>query len=250
MDEKYLVKSLLKAIDVLECFSDLHPELGVSEIAKMLELQKSTVFNILNTLEHRGYVDQSPQTGKYHLGLRVLHMSYIVNHHMGLREMFLPYLAQIAQATDEICYFGILDQREVLYIDSAYPHHATQTRNILGERAPLYCTGLGKAMLAHMPEPEAAAVLAGPFNSFTNYTLTDPAALRGQIARIREQGYAVDDMEHELGIRCVAAPVFRADGSVFAAVSVSGPSMRFDQAILQRDADIIRQIIQPLQRCL
>ena len=105
-------------------------------------------------------------------------------------------------------------------------------------------------MLAHMPEPEAAAVLAGPFNSFTNYTLTDPAALRGQIARIREQGYAVDDMEHELGIRCVAAPVFRADGSVFAAVSVSGPSMRFDQAILQRDADIIRQIIQPLQRCL
>lgn len=250
MDEKYIVKSLVKAVDVLECFSDLHPELGVSEIAKMLGLQKSTVFNILSTFEHCGYVTQDARTGKYHLGLRVLHLGYIVNHHMGLREMFLPYLTRIAEATDEICYFGILDQNEVLYIDSAYPHHVTQTRNILGERAPLYCTGIGKAMLAFLPQQERDAALAGELKAFTDYTITDPAALREQIARIQAQGYAVDDMEHEFGIRCVAAPVFRADGSVFAAVSVSGPSMRFGKSVLEQDAALIRQIIAPLNRCL
>ena len=250
MDEKYIVKSLVKAINVVECFSDLHPELGVSEISKMLRLQKSTVFNILCTFEHRGYVTQDPKTSKYHLGLQVLHLGYIVNHHMGLREILQPYLSRIADTTDEICYFGILDQNEVLYIDSAYPNHVSQTRNILGERAPLYCTGLGKAMLAIMSPSEQQAALRMELKPFTNYTLTDCATLQKQIEQIRAQGYAVDDMEHEFGIRCVAVPLFRADGSVFAAVSVSGPSMRFDSDILQRDAQIIQDTIAPLQRCL
>lgn len=250
MDEKYIVKSLVKAMHVLECFSVQQPELGVSDIAKMLDLQKSTVFNILNTFEACGYIIQDPKSDKYHLGMKVLHLGYIVNHHMGLRDMFLPCLSRIADETGEVSYFGILDNREVLYIEAAYPKNHPQTRNILGERAPLYCTGLGKAMLAFLPEEEQQLVLRGELKKYTQYTLSDPTALQAQLRQIRTQGYAIDDMEHELGIRCVAVPVFGASNAVIAAVSISGPSMRFNHDTLVRDAELIKETLAPLQHCL
>ncbi len=96
VNERYTVKSLIKAIRVLECFSVENPELGISEISRMLHLQKSSVYNILTTFECCGYVKQNSQSGKYRLGLKVLHLGYIVSHHMGLRDIFQPYMAEIA----------------------------------------------------------------------------------------------------------------------------------------------------------
>ncbi len=250
MPEDSTVKSLAKALAVLECFSVERPELGISEIARMLEIQKSTVFNILGTFQKCGYLTKNPENSKYALSLKVLHLAYIVSSHHGLRDLMVPYLTRIARETREVCYFGILDEGEVLYIEAAYPSMQQQTRNILGERAPLYCTGLGKAMLAHLPEAEREAVLALPMRSFTGYTLTDPAALRHQMEEVRQNGYAVDNMEHEFGIRCVAVPVFGRDGRIKAAVSVSGPSPRFDPETVIRHAALITEILSPIQNQL
>lgn len=250
VEDKYTVKSLVKATHVLECFSVDKPELGISEIARMLHIQKTTVFNILATFESCGYVTQNPKTGKYHLGLKVLHLGYIVNCHMGLRDIFLPYLKRIADITQELCYFGILDQQEVLYIEVAYPSNNQHTRNILGERAPLYCTGLGKAMLAYIPDDERERVLSQELKKYTEHTIREPAKLREHLREIQARGYAVDDMEHEYGIRCVAVPVFGANGRVLAATSISGPSMRFDQDTILKNAQIIRAILAPLQHNL
>ncbi len=250
MDEGFAVKSLGRALKVLECFSIEQPELGVSEIAKMLGMQKSTVFNILATYQKAGYIVQNPKTTKYYLGLKALHLSYIINNHLGLRDTFLPYLSRIAEQANEVCYFGIPDTPEVLYLEAVYPVTQIQTRNILGERAPMYCTGLGKAMLAFMPEAQLEQVLAKEMRSFTNFTLCDPKVLRANLEEIRLNGYAIDNMEHEYGVRCVAVPVFGADGSVAAAVSVSGPSLRFDSETISRDAQMIQEVLRPLQRCL
>ena len=250
MSDDSQVKSLVRAMQVLECFTVEQPELGPSEIARMLGMQKSTVYNILSTFQKCGYLVKNPQNGKYYLGLKVLHLGYIVNSHHGMRDMFLPYLNRIAHETREICYFGILDGSEVLYIESTYPSVQQPTRNILGERAPLYCTGLGKAMLAHMPEEEAEKVITGRLKAYTGCTITDPTVLRDHLEEIRRNGYATDNMEHEYGIRCVAVPVFNAAGKVFAAVSVSGPSPRFDPETIINDARIISSILQPLQHCI
>lgn len=250
MDQDYSVKSLARAMRVLECFSVQQPELGVTEIAKMLGMQKSTICNILSTFEKTGYVVQNAQTSKYHLGTKILHLSYIVNHHLGLRDIFLPYLHRIAEEAREACYFGILSNDEVLYIEAVYPSSQQQTRNILGERAPLYCTGLGKAMLAHMPPEEAERIICGELRPYTTFTLCDPMVLRDHLDEIRRNGYAVDNMEHEFGVRCVAAPVFGANGQVMAAVSVSGPSPRFDHNTVVKHAELITRTLQPLQRCL
>lgn len=242
------VKSLARAMQVLECFSVEQPEMGPSEIAKMLGMQKSTVYNILSTFQRLGYLMKNPDTGKYCLGMKVLHLGYIVNSHHGMRDLFLPYLTRIAQETREVCYFGILNENEVLYIESTYPSSQQPTRNILGERAPLYCTGIGKAMLAYLPEGQIDAVIHGRLKAYTSFTMTDPAMLLHHLEEIRQNGYAVDNMEHEFGIRCVAVPVFNAAGKVFAAVSVSGPSPRFDPETLINDARIISGILEPLQR--
>ncbi len=250
MDAEYSVKSVARAMRVLECFSVEQPELGITEIAKMLGMQKSTIFNILHTFEQNGYIVQNPKTNKYYLGFKILHLSYIVNHHLGLRDIFLPYMRTIAETAREICYFGILDHQEVLYIEAVYPSNLQQTRNILGERAPLYCTGLGKAMLAYLPQEQIERVLGGDLRPYTSFTLSDPAMLRSDLDEIRANGYAVDNMEHEFGVRCVAVPVFGANGQVMAAVSVSGPSPRFDHNTLFTDAQLIRSTLQPLQNCL
>ena len=244
MEKEFTVKSLAKAIHVLECFSLQEPELGVTEISRKLGMLKTTVFNILNTFEQLGYIVQNPKTGKYYLGTKVLSLSYIVNNHMGLRERFLPYLEQIAAACGEVCYFGVPEGHEVLYIESIYPPGQARLRNLLGERAPMHCTGLGKAMLAYMPQTDI------PLPSFTPQTICDPNILQKALADIRERGYAIDNMEHEVGIKCVAVPVFGTDGRVIAAVSVSGPSMRFDDRTIEAHAKTMIDILRPLQNCL
>ena len=249
VNERYTVKSLIKAIRVLECFSVENPELGISEISRMLHLQKSSVYNILTTIECCGYVKQNSQSGKYRLGLKVLHLGYIVSHHMGLRDIFQPYMAEIATKTQEACYFAIPDNYEVLYLEAVYPN-GQQTRNLLGERAPLYCTGLGKAMLAFMTPTEQEHILSLPMKAYTQFTICDPKVLRLQLAEIRQQGYSVDDMEHEFGIRCISVPIFGADGEVKAAVSVSGPSMRFNSEKIHAYAHILKETMEPLQHCL
>ena len=243
------VKSLIRAMAVLECFSQKQPELGVTEIAQKLGMQKSTIYNILSTFQDAGYLSKNPTSNKYRLGFKLLHLGYIVSSGMGIRQHFLPAMREIANSTGEICYFGLLDDLEVLYVEAVYPAAQTQARNILGERAPLYCTGLGKAMLANLPSEEIEQVLARPMPGFTKCTITDPSVLRAELDEIRHNGYSVDNMEHEFGIRCVAVPFFSAQGHVMGAVSVSGPSPRFDPASVTRFAGILTEQLRDLQYC-
>lgn len=244
MQQEYPVKSLAKAMRVMECFTLQEPELGVSEISRKLNMLKTTVYNILSTFEMMGYVRQNPRTEKYYLDTRILRMAYVVNNHMGLRDMFLPSLEKIADECGEVCYFGIPQDGEVLYIESVYPSGQARLRNLLGERAPMHCTGIGKAMLAYMNMPDHE------LSYHTPQTICDRKVLQEEMERIRERGYAIDNMEHEMGIKCVAVPVFGADGQVMAAVSVSGPSMRFDEPTIVRHAKVLQQELSPLQYCL
>ena len=241
------VKSLAKAMHVLECFSVKAREMGVSEIAQQLGYQKSTVFNILSTFEDLGYVEQNPQTGKYYLSLKIMHFSYIVNSHLDFRRMFQEPINQIAHEVGEVCYLGIPYDRKVLYLDSAFPQGGGNYRSIAGETAPMYCTGLGKAMLAFLPEDERELILRQPRVKYTDNTIVEESILRENLDEVRKNGFSVDNMEHEFGIRCVAVPVFGVNRDVVAAVSVSGPSLRFDPVSILHNYQTIARIIQPLQ---
>lgn len=250
MQEEYKVKSLAKAMKVLECFTVQEPELGISDIARKLELQKSTVHNILSTFERMGYVAKNAQTEKYSLGLKMLSFGYVINSHMDLRRLFTPCMHQIATEVNEVCYLGIPYGSDVLYLEAVYPQYNSSTRSISGETAPMYCTGLGKVMLAYMPEKDREAILLQPRIKYTDYTITDINVLRDNLEEIRTNGFSTDNMEHEYGIRCVAVPVFGADGRLVASISVSGPSPRFDPMTIVRAAEILRRRIEPMQHKL
>ena len=232
MDE-VKVKSLVKAMRVLECFSSETPELGVTQISEQLDLNKSNVYNILSTFERMGYAEQDQATGKYRLGLNLLRFSYVINENLGYQRIVSDILQEAARKLGTVTYFAI-PRSEVFYLYSAYPATANYDfpfRSIAGATAPYHCTSLGKAMLAFMTQEEAGPIVAGPKARFTDTTITDEAALWEDIARIRAKGYSMDECEHEYGVRCVGVPVLTPHAQLFGAVSASGSlsNMRDDR---------------------
>jgi len=250
MKEEYKVKSLAKAMKVLECFSNDQPELGITEIAEMVKLQKSTVHNIVSTFRELGYLSCNKDNSKYYLGVKLLQFSYIINNHLGFRNFFLPYMRQIADELKEVVYLGIPNEGDVLYIETQFPHGSVAVRNILGERAPMYCTGLGKAMLAYLPVSEQEKYASRKLKKFTENTITTKEALLRDLEQVRLRGYSIDNMEHEYGITCIGVPVFGHDKQVVAALSISAPSLRFDDATVAKNAKRMKEILEPAQYIL
>lgn len=223
------VKSLHKAIAVLECFTTQEPELSITEISSKLGLYKSTVHNIVSTFEQHGYIERNPQTNKCHLGMKVLKLTHVFNVNHSLTNVIRPIIRDLANLVNENVYFAVPDGGEILYLEGAYPS-SYLSRTMIGEKAEMYCTGLGKAILAFLPEEEQKkAILLQSLKSYTPTTITDRQMLVEEIARIRKRGYSIDNMEHEIGIKCVSVPVISRSGELLGAMSVSGPSLRFGE---------------------
>lgn len=221
------VKSLQKALRILNCFTLQQPELGVTEISRMLDLQKSTVYNILATYEQEGFIEQDPVTRKYRLGLRLLHLSNVVRSGLGLRRVALPVMERAMERFQETIHLAIEQDGQVVYIESVQPPDRSVSRLATGKTAPMHCTGVGKAILAFAPDERVLEIVeAYGLPRFTPNTITTLEALQKELALIRRRGYAVDNMEHEWGIRCIAVPIREENGRVKAAMSVSGPSER------------------------
>lgn len=222
-------KSSEKAFKVLECFK-VKPVLGITEISVMTGMNKSNVHDYLMTLVAMGYARQDVESAKYSLGYKVLDLSYALTSSMGFRRTVYPTMQRLANASGESVYYAIPDGSEVLYLDAAYPSAHMQTpRSLLGERAELYCTALGKAILSRYTVEEQIEKLKGPFTSYTPNTLTTLEDILRDVEETRKRNYAIDNMEHEYGIKCVAMPICNAQNHVMAAISVSGPSLRFTE---------------------
>ncbi|WP_411675876.1 IclR family transcriptional regulator [Caproicibacter sp.] len=243
-----MIKSLEKALNILECFSVEKPELGITEISQMTGLYKSNVFNIVSTFVGSGYLEQNPETEKYRIGLKIMGLSHILSTSMGFHSVVHRCINELAKAIDEIVYFGIPDGENVMYMEGAYPEKFYNIRWVQGMTAPLVCTAIGKAMLAYMEEAFIDQVLAKPLRRYTDYTITDPEILRAELMLTKKRGYSTDNMEHEYGIKCVGVPVFNRSGDLIGALSTTGPSLRFSEeqsavfvSMLKDKAEIIRQ---------
>lgn len=220
------VKSLAKAFRILESFTVHTPELGVTELAELNNITKSNVHNILTTFQQAGYIDKLPN-GKYTLGLKLLEFSYIINQHLGYPKAVYDLLVDLANKTGEVVYFGLPHGTDVLYLYVAHPVDRMQElpyRDMLGEHAPLYCTGIGRAILAAMPEEEWEAHITPDRKPFTSATVTDYDQIIEELWRTRRRGYSIDNSEREENVRCVGAPVYNAMGELVAGISTSGPA--------------------------
>lgn len=191
--EEVKVKSLFKALKVLECFTVQRPELGITEISEMLGLYKSNVFNIVDTFVKAGYLEQNPENEKYRLGIKILELGNVISSNISFRKIIMPYMKELADATNETVYLGIPNETEVIYLDSASPINQFSTRSMLGVKAQLYCTGIGKAMLAYLTDDVVRSVVSKGFHKYTEHTIVEEKALLDELAAIRARGYSIDN---------------------------------------------------------
>ncbi|MCL2864785.1 MAG: IclR family transcriptional regulator [Lachnospiraceae bacterium] len=235
------IKSLEKAMNVLGCFTVTKPELGITDISQELDLYKSTVHNIVSTLELCGYLEQNTTTGKYRLGLKILELSHVLSSTMGSHNVIHRCLTELVEETDETCYFAIPKNEDVIYMDGAFPDRMYNTRWVQGMKASMVCTGIGKAMLAYMSDDFIENLLSKPLIKHTDYSITDPDVMREELRLTRARGYSIDNMEHEYGIKCVGVPVFNRQGEIVGGLSTTGPSLRFNDEQIVIFSNMLRK---------
>jgi DNA-binding IclR family transcriptional regulator len=231
-----VLQSVDHALAVLETFDASNPELGVTALSGRLKLAKSTVYRLLSTLAARGYVYQNPATGKYRLGLKAFEVGSLAVSQLTVRDVALPFLERLRDATKETVHLGVREAEAVIYIDKIETPLPIRMFSRIGRRAPLHCTALGKVLLAFGGTAENARVARRELKRFTPNTITDPDVLAKELAQIRERGYALDDEEFEEGLKCVAAPLWDYSGAVVASAGIAGPHIRITS---DRLADLI-----------
>ncbi len=220
-------KAVGKTIAILEFLAE-HGQASLAQICAESGLNKSTGHRFVNALRHLGYVRQV-ENGSYAPTMKLAQLGMLVTDKLDLLTEARPVVQTLASETQETIHLATIDDTHLVYLDKV---ESTQNLRVammsrIGSSAPTYCTGVGKALLAFVDEETRRRTLgAEHFEAYTPNTITEPAALEEELARIRAAGVALDNEEHELGVRCVAAPVLDPDGRAVAAISVSAPSVR------------------------
>lgn len=224
-----LTQSVERALSLLTCFDDAHPRLRVGDLARRLQLSQSTVSRLLATMESLGFVERDPQTGLYGLGLELITLAGVALNQLEVRRQAVAELAAVAADLGLAANLAILRDDELFYLATAEGPKAPKVFTMIGKRAPLHATGMGKALLAHQAAGERDAMLARiTYPRFTPFTAGSADELRPMLEAARTRGYATEREELAFGRACVAAVIRDASGAVLGATSISGPLSALD----------------------
>lgn len=233
--------AMLKAISILEYLSSQQCPQGMSEIARNTGMNKTTVFKLLTTLSMVSFVEKDPKTNHYKLGLGLVKLAHSALNQVDIVGLARPYLELLNRECGETVHLSALNDHQVVYIDKLESQQAIRMYSRTGRTAPLHCTGLGKAMLSDLSEAELDEYLSrATLTRYTEYTLTAPDRLREEVHRIRERGYATDNQEHELEVKCIALPLRFSDDGRYA-ISISAPSYRMTDANFEHHLKRLQQ---------
>lgn len=226
---KEKIKSINKALDVLEFLSTNDGEIGIVEISKQLNMGLSTVHRILATLKSRNYIIQNPKTAKYRLGIKLFELGCEVQSTKNLIKMVRPYLRELSRITNETANLAILEDKEVIYLDTIESSETLRTEIRQGTRTPAHCTALGKCLLAFLTDSDFEQLYRRDeqITSLTPQSISSWSELKRELNKVKEQGYALDLEEYKIGIHCVGVPIFNGKREAIAAISITGPASRF-----------------------
>ncbi|MCX5569852.1 MULTISPECIES: IclR family transcriptional regulator [Kaistia] len=240
--DRYSIRAVDRAIDVIQCLAASDSALTADEIAAAIGLPKSTVFRVLATLLGRGLLDRDPERQTFRFGTLALLVGVRALGDLDVKRVARPIIEQLAEATGETVHLSVLNERSALCIDKIDSKRAVRMSSYVGFRDPLHCSGVGKILLAFQDEAAREALIERiGFEKHTERTITDPAALRAHLRQIVALGHAVDHEEIEDGLSCVAAPVRDHTGKVVAAISNSGPTYRLDEAAMRDLVGVVRE---------
>jgi DNA-binding IclR family transcriptional regulator len=227
---RYGIRVIDRAVRVLSLLADGQPR-TLSRMSEELGISNSTTFRLLASLGSHGMVERDPRDGTYRLGLACLQLASAYFDGHDIRRLALAELESLRDETGETVHLGVLNETmEVIYLEKLHGFHAIGLMSSgVGKRSPAYCTGLGKIQLAYAdPTAVQRHFQRVGLPRYTDRTITELDELLKHLAQVRGQGYALDRGEHEVEVRCVAAPIFDHSGSVQAAISVSGPAVRLE----------------------
>ncbi|KJS19553.1 MAG: hypothetical protein VR72_18030 [Clostridiaceae bacterium BRH_c20a] len=225
-NSKFFIQTLAKGLDILEAFKTDKEELGITELSSLANMPESTVQRIVNTLAFKGYIYQNPLNKKYRLGFLLLKADYSTKNMNELVQKAYIHMKNLNEKTGENVNLAVRESNSLLYIKHVNSKHLLRPNFILGERYPLYCTALGRCLLSDFSEEELAILVNSPLEKYTPHTKTSFSDLTKDLKFIQENGYIIDDEEFQLGLFCIASPIYGFDKKVIAALSISLPKMR------------------------
>jgi IclR family KDG regulon transcriptional repressor len=224
---KYTINSVDRGLRILLILGQQGGPLGVNEVSRRLGIDKSTTYRIMSTLCGQGFVEQDPETRKYQLGLRVIEVAALKLRTIRLLKIARSAIQELMAKSCETVHLAVESEGEVMYLDSEQCAGVITVNTTVGGRAPMHSSAVGKALLAELPPEEVDRILAvRGLPRFTEKTIVGPREFYQHLQQSREQGYSFDDEETDIGVRCLAAPVFGHRCIVVAAVGISGPTQR------------------------
>jgi len=220
------VNSIAKCLRILGSFTPQNAELSLAQLSRIHGMPKSTLLNMLRTMEDAGFLYKTRNSMNYRLGFKLMELSYNARASLSIVQYALPFMEDLQSQTGEIVYLTTHVDGRVLYLECIYPTKKSITYSTNGKTLPMHCTGCGKAMLAYMGEEEVDGIIAKwGLPRITSHTITSPTKLKKALAKYRELGYAIDNSEEGHDVRCIAMPIRSTDGHVAGALSISGSTM-------------------------
>ncbi|MGH9327163.1 MAG: IclR family transcriptional regulator [Terriglobia bacterium] len=247
----YQTQVIDRAFAILDVLAASARGQSLTQLTHRLGLSKSTCHRLLKILERYRFAEKDPLTSKFRLGGRVLELGAQAAAQIDVIQEAIPFLERLSQETRETARLGVLTDLEVVSIATADGHHALRMSPTLGRRSPVYCSSLGKAILAFLPEEKYRIIMSGcRLRPFTRNTITRRSDLRMELTRIKKRGYAIDQEELESGLSCIGAPVWDYSCKVVAAISIAGAAQRFGREQLPELAQFVMSAAADLSRRL
>lgn len=236
------VQSVKRALSILEQISLNYEGLTLTDISTKVRMSKTTVLRLLSTLIQCGYIRRDQDNLRYKLGFKVLTLATEFQKSIAWKEEAFPYIKQLQQISGETINLAVIDRTDVVYIERVESNQMVRASVRVGKRLPIHCTALGKAILAHMDSDSIQRIVDEvEFVSLTAKTISSKNVFMQCLIEVRREGYAVDDEENQVGVRCVAAPIFNWNNQAIGAVSISGPTLRISKEHLSELAPKVKE---------
>lgn len=244
-------QSLSRALNLLQRLAETPSGLSLTDLSYQLGIPTATVHRMLNTFEEQDFVEQDVEQGLWFVGLTAFTVG---NAFLGRRDFVASarsHMHNLVEQCGETVNLGVIDDGEAVFISQVESPEVMRMIVRLGSRSPIHASGVGKALLAYLPEQRFARILQQRgLAHYTEKTIDNPAQLRDELDHVRQLGYALDDEEHAIGLRCVASAIFDQNGQALAAISLSGPKARVTDARLDELGIAVRQTADEITQAL
>ncbi|HHY82486.1 MAG TPA: IclR family transcriptional regulator [Clostridiales bacterium] len=250
MKKQYSVPALEKSISILEYLSDSEDDLTITEIHQKLDIPKATVFMILQVMEANNLVTRS-RDGRYSIGPRIYSWGLVYMTKMELRKIAHPYLLKLSKETGHTVHLGKIVNNRVLFIDKVEQQSFIKFNTYIGMQNDIHCCALGKAIAAHLDSNQLDEIISAVgLGKYTENTITDYEMFKKVLNIIRQTGYAVEDEEGEIGVRCIGSPIFDAESKVAGAVSITALKSNLTSDLYPFIGEKVRQTAMDISKAL